>query len=386
MAVMVLRKFRLLLDVLWGSPNDGDIPTYDAGLDKLVMAAPTGGGVTDHGALTGLSDNDHPQYALAADVATDAELAAHLNDTADAHDASAISILDTANDFAASDVEGALAELQTDHEADAQALADHLADSAGAHAASAISLLDTANDFTATDVEGAIAELQSDAEADATALADHLADTADAHDASAISFTPAGTLASTNVQAAIEEVASEAGGSPWSLSVDLPLSSLTDWSSNAGTWAINGGVIENTAGSDSRLEYDPLIRLSHFVVEAEIQVGAGAYMGFAFQTDGGTTYTTARLADDNVVYVQWYSGTDATLTVPGGVSQGVWYKLRVYVIGPFLEVFVDDVFLGSVNSPPLDRRTQKFVLHGYNPSSTVSKFRNLKIWNPTLPA
>ena len=25
-----------------------------------------GGGVTDHGALTGLSDNDHPQYALVA--------------------------------------------------------------------------------------------------------------------------------------------------------------------------------------------------------------------------------------------------------------------------------------------------------------------------------
>lgn len=40
----------------------------------------------------------------------------------------------------------------------------------------------------------------------------HLADTTDAHDASAISFTPAGTIAATDVQAAIEEVASEAGG------------------------------------------------------------------------------------------------------------------------------------------------------------------------------
>ena len=45
-----------------------------------------------------------------------------------------------------------------------------------------------------------------------TALADHIADAADAHDASAISFTPAGTIAATDVQAAIEEVASEAGG------------------------------------------------------------------------------------------------------------------------------------------------------------------------------
>lgn len=90
-------------------------------------------------------------------------------------------------------------------------LAAHLADTTDAHDASAISILDAAGDFTATDVEGALAELQADAEADATALSDHLADTVDAHDATAISFTPAGTIAATTVQAAIEEVATEAG-------------------------------------------------------------------------------------------------------------------------------------------------------------------------------
>jgi hypothetical protein len=39
----------------------------------------------------------------------------------------------------------------------------------------------------------------------------HIADATDAHDASAISFSPAGSIAATDVQAAIEEVASEAG-------------------------------------------------------------------------------------------------------------------------------------------------------------------------------
>ena len=39
----------------------------------------------------------------------------------------------------------------------------------------------------------------------------HLADTADAHDASAISFTPNGSIAATDVQAAIQEVRDEAG-------------------------------------------------------------------------------------------------------------------------------------------------------------------------------
>ena len=45
-----------------------------------------GGGVTDHGALTGLADDDHPQYA------TDSDLAAHEADTTSIH-----GILNTAN-------------------------------------------------------------------------------------------------------------------------------------------------------------------------------------------------------------------------------------------------------------------------------------------------
>jgi hypothetical protein len=92
------------------------------------------------------------------------------------------------------------------------ALQAHLDDATAAHDASAISILDTANDFTATDVEGALAELQADAEADATALSDHIADATAAHAASAISFTPDGSIAATTVQAAIVEVRDEAGG------------------------------------------------------------------------------------------------------------------------------------------------------------------------------
>jgi hypothetical protein len=34
---------------------------------------PTGGGVTDHGALTGLADNDHPQYLLTTGKAADSD-------------------------------------------------------------------------------------------------------------------------------------------------------------------------------------------------------------------------------------------------------------------------------------------------------------------------
>src|SRR5687767_14815860 len=64
-----------------------------------------GGGITAHSGLSGLDADDHTQYA------TNTELDAHTGDAADAHDASAISILDTGGNFTATDVEGALAEL-----------------------------------------------------------------------------------------------------------------------------------------------------------------------------------------------------------------------------------------------------------------------------------
>jgi len=51
---------------------------------------------TTYGALTAVAD-------------------AHIADTTDAHDASAISILDTAGNYAATDVEGALAELPSQY-------------------------------------------------------------------------------------------------------------------------------------------------------------------------------------------------------------------------------------------------------------------------------
>lgn len=114
---------------------------------------------------------------VAADVATQAELDAHVNDTTAAHAASAVSIADAGNDFTATDVEGALAELQADHEADAADLAAHLADTSDAHDASAISFA-PAGAIAATDVQAAVAEVATDA---ASALSTHEADTTSVH-------------------------------------------------------------------------------------------------------------------------------------------------------------------------------------------------------------
>jgi len=69
------------LGTIWAQLDDLGSPTEIVGVWMLVDDAtgaavwaewPTGtAGVTDHGALTGLADDDHPQYA------TDADLTAH---------------------------------------------------------------------------------------------------------------------------------------------------------------------------------------------------------------------------------------------------------------------------------------------------------------------
>lgn len=169
------------------------------------------------------------EISIAGLDGTPVELTNHLADAADAHDASAISILDAANDFTATDVEGALAELQSDAEAAATSFADHsarhenggadeisiagldgtpveltnhLGDAVDAHDASAISADSTTLVGVGTDVQAVLEELDN-------GIADHLADAADAHDASAISLVPFGSISSTDVQSAFQEAATE---------------------------------------------------------------------------------------------------------------------------------------------------------------------------------
>lgn len=273
-----------------GAPTDGTylVTTAHAGLsDEVVVGATPGGELGGTWAAPTVdathAGSSHAAVQSAAEATAASALSAHLNDTADAHDASAISILDTANDFAATDVEGALAELQSDAETDAAALADHLADasaahaasaisadsttlvgtgtdvqavleeldngiadhladSSAAHAASAISISDAAGDFDATDVEGALAELQTfDESLSATyapvsepIAAAHIADGTDAHAASAITNTPAGNLAATTVQGALNELDTE------KQPADADLTAL----SSAGNSAILAAVTE----------------------------------------------------------------------------------------------------------------------------------------------
>lgn len=51
-----------LSDVAVAGATDGQALVYQSGSGNWIPATVSSGGVTDHGALTGLSDDDHPQY------------------------------------------------------------------------------------------------------------------------------------------------------------------------------------------------------------------------------------------------------------------------------------------------------------------------------------
>lgn len=111
-------------------------------------------------------------------------------------------------------------------------LANHISDAIDAHDASAISNVPSGN-LAATDVQSALNELQSDVDTRATqtALDNHINDTTDAHDASAISNVPSGNLVATDVQAALNELQTDID--------DRATTSLN----NLGTTSINANLI-----------------------------------------------------------------------------------------------------------------------------------------------
>lgn len=194
---------------------------------------------------------------VAGSYATATDLTNHLGDATDAHDASAISYVGGTG-MSATDVEAAVDELATE-KANAADLTAHTGDPVDAHDASAISFSPTGS-VASTDVQGAIAEVAAEAgggggtvsaasettagisefatqtetntgtdttrtvrpvtlanytgitnKALASDLTAHVTDAVDAHDASAVSFAPYGSVVSTDVQGAIEDVIDGAG-------------------------------------------------------------------------------------------------------------------------------------------------------------------------------
>lgn len=189
--------------------------------------------------------------------------------------------------------------------ADEPDLAAHLADTIDAHDASAISFVPTGT-IAATNVQTAIAEVASEAAID---LTNHLIDATDAHDASAISFTPTGLIIATDVQAALAELDTEKTPTTRTISTTAPLTGGGDLSANR-TFAVSAAT-ESAAG------------VSEFATNAETVTGA--------DSTRATHPAGVKAALD--VYAVPTTWTDASLTngwsnfdSPGPTARNVQYR------------------------------------------------------------
>lgn len=184
-------------------------------------------------------------------------------------------------------------------------------------------------------LESDVSQLQADVSTALNTIDNHITDNSDAHDASAISFNPTGTIAATDVQGAVFEVATDAATALSSHDADTTaIHGIADTSellttSNAKTVTnkdIDGGIASNTSRitipKASKTTLDGLTRKEATLVYASDTdklyyddgsalklVGSGTGSGVNFITNGD--------AEDNTTGWNLYNDSSTTRPVDG---------------------------------------------------------------------
>jgi hypothetical protein len=162
---------------------------------------------------------------------------------------------------------------------------DHIADTVAAHAGTAIANTPSGN-LAATTVQAALNELQTDVDtrATATALTDHISDAADAHAASAITNTPSGNLAATTVQAALNELQTE-------LDPKITASSTDTLTNKTATNIVLNGTLTGTAilDQDDMSSNSATAVPTQQSVKAYVDANAGGFGSISSKTANYTT-------------------------------------------------------------------------------------------------
>lgn len=212
----------------------------------------------------------------------------------------------------------------------------HISDATDAHAASAIGLTPT-GDVAATTVQAGIAELAAEKATAAsvtavqTSVSDHLADPTDAHAGTAITNTPSGTVAATTVQAAINELDSEKAttGSVATVQSNLTTHTSAPAGAHAGTAISNtpaGNVAATTVQAainelDSEKATTGSVTTVQANVDAHINDTTDAHAGTAITNvpAGGVAATTVQSAINEL---DTEKATTAALTAHTGAVAG----------------------------------------------------------------
>ncbi len=214
---------------------------------------------TGSGLDADLLDGHDTSYftGLISTVASD--LAAHLSDASDAHDASAVSFV-PASSIAATDVQAAVVEVELDAQA-----AQSTANTAVTNAATAQTTVDN-----------------------------HIADTSAAHAASAIGFTPAGTIAATDVQAAIVEVEGDAATAEADAQTAITAAAAAQSTANA---AIPKSLVDAKGDLLAASADNVVGRLPVGTDGDVLTADAASTLGVKWAAAGGSSYTDEKAQD-----------------------------------------------------------------------------------------
>lgn len=158
-----------------------------------------------------------------------------------------------------------------------------------------------------TELYAATAAAQADADAAQTSISDHISDSSSAHAGSSISFTPAGGLSSTDVQAAIVELAGAGGVGSASTTAEGIIELLTQGEMNNGTDALRAATAETVKNRDGAVT--ALTPGSSVAISSD---------KCTLATSAATvTFSITHTGDDMQVNVT-LSATSATYTFPSG--------------------------------------------------------------------
>lgn len=174
--------------------------------------------------------------------------------------------------------------------------------------------------------------------------------------------------------------------------IDLPLNTLTDWTTVSGTWTA-GSTIEltNPGATEVMLRYGgKQIAWASVVVQVEFRVNSvsgslqRASLGIGRPNAGGNGWPNVEFQSQDSgttwkIQVDSYGNYGVgPVTIPGATGVGTWRTMRVVSSAGINYVYMDGVYIMATSGVLPTYFDSHLVLSGMN---TDSEFRNLKVWD-----
>lgn len=326
-----------LVIVLQGTAGAGTAWRLDPGTSGQVLVGTDdidwvsfGAGVTDHGALTGLSDDDHTQYVLRSILTTKGDLFARTTTGVDR-------VAVGTNDYVLT------------------------ADS-------------TASTGVAWKVPAGSGTLDDLTDVDTSGVGDGDVLTYDSGTTTWVALAPTGG----------------GGAVSWTLDVDENGTSFANYTAASGTWSSNGTEIiqTNTSASPRRAKYNTKVPIGWGTVyEADIlfptsgqggggNIQGGLLLGFDGSNDGGLVV----LLDKAVGGVEFAKESASSLaTISTTVSLDTTYTLRLVLASEIMSVYIDGTLFASQHVGELIYRQDASYVGLFSYGASV-KWSNIKLW------